>query len=150
MNTVPELSSLAMPNPSALFCLSNAFRSRTLEIRKPHAHTKGFRKPFCPLSSISISELMGLIKKMFQQSLTYMTAWVQPCSERSRHLASLSGNPAFSIAPKTRSDKWRSISSDADMVNLKYMFHNRRHCRWVSVSRLYDQETQNRKVICSE
>lgn len=33
MNTVPELSSMAMPNPSALFCLSNAFRSRTLDSR---------------------------------------------------------------------------------------------------------------------
>lgn len=31
MNAVPELSSMAMPNPSALFCLSNAFRSRTLK-----------------------------------------------------------------------------------------------------------------------
>lgn len=31
MNTVPELWSMAMPNPSALFCFSNACRSRTLE-----------------------------------------------------------------------------------------------------------------------
>lgn len=31
MNRVPELWSMAMPNPSALFCRSNAFRSRTLE-----------------------------------------------------------------------------------------------------------------------
>lgn len=31
INAVPEFSSMSMPNPSALFCLSNAFRSRTLK-----------------------------------------------------------------------------------------------------------------------
>lgn len=33
---------------------------------------------------------------LFLQSLTCMTAWVKPCSERSQGLASLSGKPAFS------------------------------------------------------
>lgn len=34
------------------------------------------------------------------QSLTYMSAWVRPYSERSRRLASLGDNPAFSAKQK--------------------------------------------------
>lgn len=40
LNTVPELSSVAMPNPSALFCLSKAFRSKTLNRRKAGTTTQ--------------------------------------------------------------------------------------------------------------
>lgn len=69
MNAVPELSSMAMPNPSALFCLSNAFRSRTLKAgERTHMHTG--------------TGLRGLVKSdrffslffLFLQSLTCMTA----------------------------------------------------------------------------
>lgn len=94
VNWVPELSSVAMPNPSALFCLSNAFRSRTLDMRKPHKSITG---TFC---TQCIDRLSEVLKRMFLQSLTCMTAWVQPCSERSQRLASLSDNPAFSITQK--------------------------------------------------
>lgn len=39
LNTVPEPWSMAMPNPSALFCLSKAFRSKTLVRKKTGTHT---------------------------------------------------------------------------------------------------------------
>lgn len=96
LNSVPEPSSVTMPNPSALFCLSNAFRSSTLKDRKPHkdillwailSYLYQNPAPHCDIKQ----------DHSCLSSLTYMTAWVLQCSEKSQHHASLLDNPAFSV-----------------------------------------------------
>ena len=88
----PVPSSEAIPSPSALFCLSNAFKSRTLtETERAARHQNG---PLCGLG--------GCVLRRTYWLWTCMTAWVPTDFWKSLRPFSLSGNQAFSAMEKNR------------------------------------------------
>lgn len=99
--SLPDPSSVTIPSPSALFCLSNALRSRTLKQRQHHDCSAPFTGPqpdmaenLCYIAAFSCEATTCVC------TVTCMTAWDQPDSEKSPHPSCLSNKPTFSVKKK--------------------------------------------------
>lgn len=133
MNTVPELSSMAMPNPSALFCLSNAFRSRTLDSRITHTHTSTTKDKrdfalFCIFISLYIKpwwHLAGLVRGFFYG---HLPTWQHESSHalKEANIALLSQVTQHFLQNNSSMDEKRGISSEAE-ISAKNMIISMNH-----------------------